>query len=597
MGRIELNSSEQAISSLFTRLWKIIGKRRRLQLYALVILMVCASIAEVFSIGAVIPFLGVLLSPDSLLSYPYIAEVIGVLGLHDQKDIILAFAVLFVCAALISGLMRFLFLVCSTKLAFALGADIRVGVFGRVLNQSYSAHVARNTSEVISTLTTKTNQVVRQIINPVLSLIGSILMILVVALALFFIDPVITLASVLTIGGVYILVFYFFRKKVGRNGVIISRNSSSVIQTIQEGLGGIRDVILENAQDVYCRNYRRVDIPLLNAQVENLLFAQAPRYLIEATAIVLIALIAYSLSLTDQGFAGKAPLLGAFVLGAQKLLPLVQQAYSSWSSIQGSRASLADVLDLYEQEFSGKADSEEKRIIVFEDSIKFHGVSFHYERAESKTLEEVDIEIPRGSRVGIVGESGSGKSTLVDMLMGLLVPTQGRITVDGEELAASSILSWRRKIAHVPQHIYLMDATIAENIAFGIELDEIDQNRLELAIRQSVLQSVVDDLPNGINTRVGERGVKISGGQLQRIGIARALYKQPDILILDEATSALDTETENQLMDNLGKADQSMTIVAITHRTSTLKHSDRILNVTDGTIKNLGSYTDMMAPR
>jgi ABC-type multidrug transport system fused ATPase/permease subunit len=314
---------------------------------------------------------------------------------------------------------------------------------------------------------------------------------------------------------------------------------------------------------------------------------------------VLIVVLAYALSREQGGLAQAIPILGALALGAQKLLPQMQQVYFAWTAITGNRGELDDVVALLEAPIAPEyADAWEPAPLLPQPGqllIALHRVSFRYHPTSPEVLRSIDLEIPRGMRVGIVGTTGSGKSTLIDIIMGLLPPSRGRVDVEGQPLTPQNLRSWQARIAHVPQAIYLTDATIAQNVALGSGTERIDWPRLEEAIRQAQLADFIDTLPEGLQTRVGERGVRLSGGQRQRIGLARALYKKADILVLDEATSALDSPTEQRVIASLESLAEAKTIFMVAHRLSTIQNSDRILVLDHGQIIGFDTWEALMA--
>jgi ATP-binding cassette subfamily B protein len=294
-----------------------------------------------------------------------------------------------------------------------------------------------------------------------------------------------------------------------------------------------------------------------------------------------------------RDFNSILPALGVLAVGAAKLMPLYQQVYTGWSSVLSGQASVDDVLDLIEFEPLAEPQPD---AIEFHDSLEFQKLSFHYSTVANPALvlRDIDLQIRCGEKIGIVGATGSGKSTMVDVLMGLLSPTGGQFSVDGRRVNPGNAAAWQRHIAHVPQSIYLSDATIAENIAFGIELKKIDETRLEAAARAAQIHEHVLSLPRAYHTAVGERGVRLSGGQRQRIGIARALYKRAAVLVLDEATSALDDDTERRVMQGLAEAAAGTTVIMIAHRLTTMRNCDRIIELEHGRIKRIVTYADLV---
>ena len=384
------------------------------------------------------------------------------------------------------------------------------------------------------------------------------------------------------------------RHRVAQNGDLCAQGQTKVIKVIQEGLGGIRDVLLDGAQAVYCQAYRDVIVPLQRVGSENTFMATAPRYAMETLGMVLIAILVLAMSIRLGDPVAALPILGVLALGAQRCLPLMQQLYSSWSSIIGSKAALFDVLTLLDQPLPAEAIQPEPLPLLLNKYIQLHNVHFRYGDCSPWVLKGVNLLIAKGDRVGFVGTTGSGKSTALDLLMGLLDPTQGRILVDGITISGIHRRAWQRTIAHVPQTIFLLDATVAENIAFGVPASEIDLARVHRSAVQAQISEFIESSPDGYNAIVGERGVRLSGGQRQRIGIARALYKQAEVIIFDEATSALDSETEKAVMQAIEALDMNLTILIIAHRLTTLKNCTQIVELGGGGIVRTGSYHEML---
>jgi ABC-type multidrug transport system fused ATPase/permease subunit len=363
---------------------------------------------------------------------------------------------------------------------------------------------------------------------------------------------------------------------------------------MQEGLGGIRDVLLEQSQDVFESKFKQVDFDYRLAQVRNNLISVAPRYLVEWAGIVMLALLTLFLAGRDGGVVTAIPILGALAVGAQRLLPLLNQTYNGWSSFSGNRQMLADVVDLLQAPIVTSTPRDRAHAPVpFEREIALDRVSFRYQ-SRGYALSNVSLAIAKGERVGLVGETGSGKSTLLDILMGLLDPTSGEVLIDGEPLSDSNRANWQAQIAHVPQSIYLSDSSIASNIAFGEPAQAINMERVREAATRAHIAEFIAGLPKCYDTFVGERGVRLSGGQRQRIGIARALYKRATVVVFDEATSALDGKVEAAIMNSIFELERQLTLVMIAHRTTTLAGCDRIVRLGNGEIVEVGSYADVL---
>ncbi len=556
--------------------------------------MVGASFAEILSIGAVLPFIAVLTSPERIFRLPAAQPYIQAAGITSATQLLLPLTITFGVAALLSGAMRLLLLWTSTRLSYATGADLSISIYRRTLYQPYAVHVARNSSEVINGISGKANSVIDNIILPITTLISSSIMLLAILIALLSVDPIIALAAFGGFGLIYAGIIKLTQNQQLLNSQCIARESTQVIKSLQEGLGGIRDVLIDSSQGAYCQVYRNADHLLRKAQGNNLFIGLSPRYGIEALGMMLIALLAYALSQQPHGIAKAIPVLGAFALGAQRLLPVLQGAYYSWSTIQGGQVSLQDTLELLDQPLPDYVDQPPDLPLPFSQQINLNNLSFRYSAQTPLVLSNLNLAIAKGSRIGFIGVTGSGKSTLLDIIMGLLQPTEGDIEIDAQPLSVANNRAWQAHIAHVPQAIFLADSTIEENIAFGIPKAKIDHTRVRQAARQAQIADIIESWPKKYQTNVGERGIRLSGGQRQRIGIARALYKQANVIIFDEATSALDNETEQAVMHAIESLGEDLTVLIIAHRLTTLKNCTQIVELADGGIKRIGTYQEII---
>lgn len=583
----------QSIAQLLGRLWRHISPRRRVQFGLLLVLMILASFSEILSIGAVLPFLGVLTAPERVFEHSAAQPLIQTLGLTSAGQLLFPLTLAFGLAALGAGFMRLLLLWASTRLSFATGADLSISIYRRTLYQPYAVHVSRNSSEIINGISNKTGGVI-YIILMLLNLCGSSVILVAILIALLSVDPTIALAAFGGFGLIYAFIIRLTRRKLLSNSQRIARESTQVIKSLQEGLGGIRDVLIDGSQAAYCQIYRDADLPSRRAQGSSAFISASPRYAMEALGMVLIAALAYTLAQQSGGVAKAIPILGALALGAQRLLPVLQQAYAAWSSIQSGQASLQDAIELLDQPLPDYADQPAVKPLPFLQKINLNGISFRYSLQTSWVLKNIDFTIAKGSRVGFIGATGSGKSTLLDIVMALLQPTEGVIEVDGLPITIGNHRAWQAHIAHVPQTIFLADSTIEENIAFGVPADKIEHERVRQAARQAQIADIIETWPKQYKTFVGERGIRLSGGQRQRIGIARALYKQADVIIFDEATSALDSETEQAVMGAIEGLSEDLTILIIAHRLTTLKNCTQIVELGDTGIKRVGTYQDIV---
>ncbi len=582
-------NSEISLATLLTRLYDQISPRRRGQLVLLLMLMLLTSFAEILSIGAVLPFLGVLTAPERIFELHFAQPIIQTLSLSEPKQLLLPLTIAFGLATVIAGAMRLLLLWVSTRLSFAIGADLSIGIYRRTLYQPYAVHCSRNSSEVIDGISGKANGVIYNIVFPALTLASSCVMLVSILIVLLIVQPAIAFITFGGLGLIYLIIVRLTRRQLVAYSKCIAHESTQVIKSLQEGLGGIRDVLIDGRQETFCQIYSNADTPLRRAQGNSLFISASPRYGMEALGMLLIATLAYYLAQQVDGIAKAIPILGAFALGAQRLLPVLQQAYGSWAQINSGQASLKITLDLLDQSLPDYVN-EPVTQLLFNQSINLRQLSFRYGDEAPYILNQLNLTITKGSRVGFIGSTGSGKSTLLDIMMGLLMPTDGLLEVDGQPITPANLRAWQSHIAHVPQSIFLADSTIEENIAFGVPRNQINHARVKQAAEQAQIAGIIERWPKKYQTFVGERGIRLSGGQRQRIGIARALYKRADVIIFDEATSALDNETEQDVMDAIEVLSKHLTILIIAHRLTTLKGCTKIFELKNGSIKCVNSY-------
>jgi ATP-binding cassette subfamily B protein len=424
--------------------------------------------------------------------------------------------------------------------------------------------------------------------------LNSGILLLFITAALLLVNPAVASSAIVGFGGCYLAITRITRRRLRDSSQRISHEQSAVIKALQEGIGGIRDVLLDGTQPVYDGIFRRADRSLRHALGTVIFVSSSPKFVMEALGMVLIACLAFAITRTAGGVASAVPVLGAIAFGAQRLLPVLQQAYGAWSTIVGSQASLAGALDLLEQPVNDAALSASPPPLPFHVAVSFDALRFRYADTGPWVLDDVNLSIAKGSRVGFVGTTGSGKSTALDLLMGLLAPTEGQLLVDGEPVSGTRIRAWQRVIAHVPQHVFLADTSIAGNIALGIPHADIDLERVREAARQAQIAHFIEGRPEGYAALVGERGIRLSGGQRQRIGIARALYKRASVLIFDEATSALDNATEQLVMSAIDALNRQLTIVLVAHRLSTVRRCDLIIELEGGRVVAQGTYEQLL---
>lgn len=579
---------------MLTRLWNHLSKRRQKQFALMQVFSVIVSFFEMVSLGAVIPFLTVLAEPETIFQNEYMQPFISALQISQPSELALPITLVFILLTILSAVVRFLHLWAMTRLSQQAGSDLSINIYRHTLFQDYAIHVARNSSEVINGIITKTTTVTKGVIAPVSSLISSTVTIIGIIIVLVAINIFVTLTAFIGFGSLYFLVMYLTRKNLSGNSKDIADKSDLMVKSLQEGLEGIREVLLNSNQQFYVDLYKSSDLQMRKATWRNELIYSGPRFLMEAVGIGIVALIAYLATLQLGGINEFLPVLGAFVLGAQKLLPAIQKAYASYTRIKGSAYSLDDVLELLDQPIPDDAGLPSSAPITFKHSIVLKNLSFRYSDESPWILKNLNLMIPKGSVIGVIGSTGCGKSTLLDIIMSLLSPTSGELLIDNIVIDNTNKKSWQTNISSVPQEIYLSDGTIEENIAFGVPREDINQSRVKIAAQQAQIDELIESWDHGYESVVGERGARLSGGQRQRVGLARAFYRQSDVLILDEATSALDDGTELAVMDAINNFDHNITVIIIAHRLTTLKNCNMILSIGSNHQTEIMNYDEMM---
>ena len=567
-------------------MWRHVSTKRRVQFGLLVILTLLASFAEMIGLAAVLPFLGALTNPQVVFDHPKAQIFIDYLEINKAEDLILPFTLMFAGTTVFAGLVRLTLLWAQTRLSHAVGADFSLEIYKRTLCQPYEVHTRRNTSDIIAGISHKTKTIVGSTVMPILLTMSALIIVITILSAVITFEPYIAVATISCLLAIYFLIALFTKSRLLYLGTVVSVKQTRLIKALQEGLGGIREVLMRGAHETFCKIYREADLPLRKASADIQIISSSPRFLIEIFGLLFISGLAYFLVTRTDNNSTAIPLLGALAMGAQRILPLFQQCYASWATIRGGQSSLSDALDLMDQPYPDNG-LEPMR---FEHSLLVKNLIFKYEAADTDIFSRLNIEIPIGSRLGVTGKTGCGKSTLTDLLMGLLVPTGGVISVDGVSITNANRRAWQLQVAHVPQNIFLLDGTITENVAFGASPEDIDMSRVEMACERAQISDVVNALPERYSSRVGERGGKLSGGQRQRIGIARALYQQSKVIILDEATSALDEATESDVMKAIESLGREVTVIIVAHRLSTLKKCDQVINLNDGEVLTGGQF-------
>lgn len=595
--------SQARYGTLLRLLWGHIQPRRRWQLGLLVSLMLLSSLAELLTVASLVPFLLAMSDPTGLWRLPWLRGAAEALGFNSPAQLILPIGLLLMMAGLMSAAVRATNLYVNAHLSALIASDLGVEGYRRTLEQPYGVHLQRNSSEVITKLT-YLGGISRGILAPLLQGLSGLIVAIVLVVGLMAYQPKLAIGLAALFLATYGAIVHLNRRRLELISMQSDLYSKRSLKAQQEGLGAIRDVLLDHSQPLFVDRFQRAQRPLMLLQAQADTVAGLPRFALEAGGLVAITAAVLWL-LPRGGVVAALPAVGAIALGFQRLLPAVQQIYGASTYLGTYRDVLAGGLELLEQPRENRAptglscqSAGRPETLTFRKCLEFRHVGF-YHNEDIPVLKDINLCIRPGEWIGLVGATGSGKSTLLDLLMGLLSPSQGEICVDGIALEERGQqidrrAAWQQHLAHVPQNIFLADASIAANIAFGVNTEQVDNERLLWAAETAQAAGFIRNLRDGFQTSVGERGVRLSGGQRQRIGIARALYKQADMLILDEATSALDTVTEQRVTEAIGSMGAEYTVVMIAHRLSTVTRCDRIIELNAGRVVAEGCYDELL---
>lgn len=580
---------------MLKNIWLILDKDYKNKVTKLQVLLIVGSLFELVSIASVGALMSLIGNLDSINEAGFWNSIYSFLDLKDKYDFLFLSGVIVLLILALSSILS----IYIAKIRYALSADIGLSLseklFSYYISESWLFHSKRNSSDYIANISTEALRVNNAIIQPLLEINSKILLILIFSLSFFIYKPLISLSFVFLFLVVYLTIFKFTKRKLKNNSILLSQAFSNMFRLMGEGFGGIKEVIVADLNKDYSDRFSKCTKELSLAISDNNFMANYPRYLVELIAFgsTIIALL-IMLKTADGGLAEVLPVVSVLAFGGLKLLPAFQGVYTGISNIKGNASSFFAIEnDLKNAKHTNVKDSFEldsESAVSVNNMISLKNVCFSYSNNSELALKDISLDIPINHTIGIVGSSGSGKSTLVDLILKLIDPQSGSLAADDVEININNKKSWMAKIGYVPQSIYLSDSSIAQNIAFGYRDNDIDYEKINEVIHLAHAHEFINNLPAGIDTKVGERGVQLSGGQKQRIGIARALYRNPSILIFDEATSALDSISERSVMDAINALSGSKTIIMIAHRIKTVEKCDFIYLMEKGRVIDEGSF-------
>ena len=554
--------------------------KRKRQVILIFILSIFSSLSESISIVLLIPFISVFISPDMYLFNSLFQNIFDYLNISDQKDVFLFVSILFISTVAMSGVIRVMYIKASNNLTEKITSDFRIKIFNFLINQDYSYYFKHGTNEIMSSLTQKTGSFT-VIVFATMNIINAILILIAIICVLTINEPFYTMIIILVISLFFAVIYKIKSRAVLKKGQNVNLNQNIIVDTFENTVGYLQEVLVYNLKNFFLLTLKKVSTEIANSSSEIRTIEMTPKIYLETFIIIFVVLLVYFLNLTDRSLLLNISHLAVLAYGAQKCLPLVNSLYNLSIRFKASTPtvlSFLEILDKKKEPYS-TTENEGSEILKFDKEINLKKIFFQYNKTLPPVLNNLNLIIKKGEKIAIKGKTGTGKSTLINLILGLIEPTQGKILIDGIEINSTNKKNWQKNIAIVPQTIFLNNASILENIALGENFNEINFEKVKNSAKISCISEFIESLPNKYKEKVGEKGIRLSGGQKQRIGLARALYRNPNVLVLDEASNALDLKTENQVMEELTSLSKKVTIIMISHSDHSLKFFDRIFNL------------------
>ncbi|RYY02694.1 MAG: ABC transporter ATP-binding protein [Gammaproteobacteria bacterium] len=581
------------IIKIIRNIFKLLSKEQRSKMLLLQIFFVFSAVVQVVGVASIAPFIGIISNPETIHSNTFLKLLHDFLGAESDQQFIIIFAVLSVSMIFFSNAVSALTLWLLLKFSISIGSELQYKLYSSFLNREYLFHKSTNYTQQISAISQEAPRFVYMVLQPYLLLCSNAFIAIIILLGLLFLSPLIALASAFIIGGAYTITYWLIKKSLVRHGKILTEKYEALQSILSESFIGIKDIKLNTLENKYSNVYKTTNFSGLNSSAFIVLAGDIPKFAIEAISFGAILVFAIILLLAKGNDGSVVAILSIYAIAGYKLLPTMQQIYKSAASMSANGGVAAELKEQL-HEYVVKADELNVQPLQTIKKIELAAISYKYPTATETVLNGINVEFNKGQLNTIAGPSGSGKSTLADIMLGLLQPISGDINIDGERLTKNTLTNYQHSIGYVPQHIFILDDTVIGNVAFGVEIENIDIEKVKRALVQANAMEFVEKLPLKLNTNLGQDGKLLSGGQRQRIGIARALYRDNKVLILDEPTSALDIESEFELMSLLGKLKYDVLTVVISHRPAAIKLSDKICILESGQMLAQGSYSELM---
>lgn len=563
----------------------------------LLILIVIMALLEMIGVASILPFISVLSDPNIIetnIYLKFIFQKLKLFGYHTKQEFLFLLGIFVFLTLIISLSFKALTTYVQIRFVYMQEYNIAKRLFESYLKQPYAWFLSRNSSDLVKNLTSEVQQIALSGLGPIVELISKGFIIFAIIILLILVDPKTALISGFLLALTYSMIFFLIRKYISSLGLNRLKNNQLRFKTLSEGLGGVKEVKLGGHENFFLNLFSRAAQNYAKTQASSFVIGLLPRYILEALAFGGILILILLNIFQGSNFKDLLPILSLYVFAGYRLLPAFQQVYVSFTQLTFIKSSVDKISkDLKTINLINSNLTQEK--INFSKNISLKKVFFNYPNSKHYALKDINLNIPAKSKVGIIGPTGSGKTTLIDIILGILTPSKGTLEVDGKVINNHNYRSWYTNIGYVPQNIFLSDDTIASNIAFGMDKKKIDMKQVIKVAKIAKLHDFINsDLPENYQTLIGERGVRLSGGQIQRIAIARALYHDPKILILDEATSSLDNFTEFDVMQSIDNLSKEITVIMIAHRLNTVKNCDIIFKIEKSYLTGYGSFEEII---
>ena len=567
----------KAIIDILHKIRIVYNRKQQIKFLFLFCLIVISGFLELVGISLILPFINVVMNPEIIITNKYLNFVYNLFHITDTTSFLIFLAVVLIAVYILKNIYMLVVYYFQYKILYNAQKDISLQLIKFYVNQPYSYHLNINTSEMVRIVTQDTTRCSDFLTNAFFLFTEFIVLLLVISF-LFYINKMVTIVLVLLFIFIFIGIFKGLKPKIAVFAINNQKYYGGMIKWIQQSLGAIKDIKILQKEQFFINKYYDSSEKYTSAQKHFRFLEQFPRLLIETFVVsVILSVIIY---LLYKGIDASTIIvqMAVFAMAAFRLMPSMNRMQVALNALMYYMPSINVVYrDLKNTRVSGYLEENKNEKLNMDKDICINSISYKYPNTEKFIFKDVSFNIKRGTSIGFVGPTGAGKTTIVDVILGLLDPTEGSITIDNKNIHKNKI-NWFSKLGYVPQFIYLTDDTIKNNILFYDD-DNINEEKLNTVIEQAQLKEFIDSLPNGLDTMVGERGIRLSGGQRQRIGIARALYKKPEILVLDEATSALDNETEKAVMQAIEHLYGKITMLVIAHRLTTIEKCDEIYEI------------------